>query len=158
MFTLTCLSYKDKESISPKHTHHSIKGQNISPGFRWDDPPMSAKSFAFTIIDPHPVAKNWVHWMLVNIPLRIREIAEGASGSNHLPPGSKELDNTYGESGYGGPAPPKGSGAHPYVATIYALNIDSLNVPRESSLRIFQNAIEGKVIAERSMTGYYEVK
>ena len=157
MFTLTCLSYKDKESIPAKYTHHSIKGQDISPGFRWDDPPLNAKSFAFTIIDPHPVAKNWVHWMVINIPLRIREIPEGSSGSGHMPPGCREIMNTYGESGYGGPAPPRGSGAHPYVATVYALSVDSVNLPREASLRLFQNAIEGKVIAERSMTGYYEV-
>ncbi len=158
MFTLTCLSYKDKASIPPKYTHPSIKGQNISPGFRWEDPPTNAKSFAFTIIDPHPVAKNWVHWMVINIPLRVREIPEGASDQGHMPPGSKEINNTYGESGYGGPAPPKGSGVHPYIATIYALNVDMLNLPQEASLRLFQNAIEGKVIAERSMTGYYEVK
>ena len=158
MFTLTCLSYKDKDSIPPKYTHHSIKGQNSSPGFRWEDPPVNAKSFAFTIIDPHPVAKNWVHWMVVNIPLRIREVPEGASGSGRMPPGCKEIDNTYGESGYGGPAPPKGSGAHPYIATIYALNVESINLPREASLRLFQNAIDGKVIAERNMTGYFEVK
>jgi Raf kinase inhibitor-like YbhB/YbcL family protein len=158
MFALTCLSYKDKDFIPPKYTHQRIKGQNISPGFRWEDPPVNAKSFAFTIIDPHPVAKNWVHWMVVNIPLRIREIPEGASGSGHMAPGCKEIDNTYGESGYGGPAPPRGSGAHPYVATIYALSVDMAIVPQESSLRIFQNAIDGKVIAERSMTGYFEQK
>jgi Raf kinase inhibitor-like YbhB/YbcL family protein len=158
MFTLSCLSYKDKASIPPKYTHHSIKGQNISPGFRWDDPPVSTKSFAFSIIDPHPVAKNWVHWMVVDIPLRVREVPEGASDQGHMPPGSKEITNTYGESGYGGPAPPKGSGAHPYIATIYALNVDRLALPGEASLRLFQNAIEGKVIAERSMTGYFEVK
>jgi len=75
-----------------------------------------------------------------------------------MPPGCKEITNTYGESGYGGPAPPKGTGAHPYIATIYALNVDSLSLPQEASLRLFQNAIEGKVIAERSMTGYYEQK
>jgi Raf kinase inhibitor-like YbhB/YbcL family protein len=158
MFTLTCLAYKDKDSIPPKYIHHSIKGENISPGFRWEDPPVSAKSFAFTIIDPHPVAKNWVHWMVINIPLRVREVSEGASGTGHMPPGCKEITNTYGESGYGGPAPPKGTGPHPYIATIYALNVDILTLPQEASLRLFQNAIEGKVIAERSMTGYFEQK
>ncbi len=91
MFTLACLSYKDKESIPAKYTHHSIKGQNISPGFRWNDPPLNAKSFAFTVLDPHPVAKNWVHWMVINIPLRIREIPEGSSDGGRMPPGSREI-------------------------------------------------------------------
>lgn len=158
MFTLTCLSYKDEESIPFKYVHHSIKGQNVSPGFRWVDPPINVKSFAFSIIDPHPVAKNWVHWMVINIPLRVREISEGATGGGQMPPGAIEIVNSYGESGYGGPAPPKGTGPHPYVATIYALNVDSVVLPKEASLRLFQKAIDGKIIAERSMTGYYEQK
>jgi phosphatidylethanolamine-binding protein (PEBP) family uncharacterized protein len=66
--------------------------------------------------------------------------------------------NTYNELGYGGPAPPKGSGQHPYVATLHALNVESLGLGVNTTLRQFQNAIEGKVIAEVSMTGYYERK
>lgn len=159
MFAFTCTSYGDKTSIPIQHTHRSVVGgKNISPGFTWTDPPTSTKSFALTVLDPHPVAKNWVHWFLVNIPFRERKIVEGASRTNSLPPGSKELMNSFHELGYGGPAPPPGSGQHPYVATLFALNVDSLNLGVDCSLRQFQNAIEGKVIAELEVTGYYERK
>jgi phosphatidylethanolamine-binding protein (PEBP) family uncharacterized protein len=60
--------------------------------------------------------------------------------------------------GYGGPAPPPGSGQHPYVATLYALNVDSLNLGVDCSLRQFEKAMDGKVIAEAVVTGYYERK
>jgi len=159
MFALHCTSYKDKEAIPPKYAHRSVAGgQNISPGFSWTDPPTNTKSFALSIIDPHPVAKNWVHWFLINIPFRERAIQEGASMMDMLPPGSKELLNSYGELGYGGPAPPKGSGVHPYVATLYSLNVESLTLGKETMLGQFQRTIDGKVIAEASMTGYFERK
>jgi Raf kinase inhibitor-like YbhB/YbcL family protein len=159
MFKLECQSYKDKAEIPTKHAHTSVVGgRNTSPGFQWSDPPVVTKSFAFTIVDPHLVAKNWVHWMIVNIPFNERKLVEGASRSNSLPAGAKELISSYNEIGYGGPAPPRGSGVHPYVATIYALNVDSLKLGVSTSLKQFLNAIEGKVIAEVSMTGMYERK
>ncbi len=158
MFTLTCTAYKDKESIPPRFTHHSVKGKNVSPGFAWSGGPIETKSFAFTIVDPHPVANNWVHWVVVDIPFNTREIPEGASSSDRMPKGARELMNTYGEQGYGGPAPPKGSGAHPYIATLYALTVEKIELPRLTSLRQFQNVIAGKVLEEVTLTGYFEQK
>jgi Raf kinase inhibitor-like YbhB/YbcL family protein len=157
VFTFSCLSYKDQETIPARYAHKNVVGaRNVSPGFEWTDPPINTKSFALSIIDPHPVANNWVHWLVINIPFRERKIVEGASRTNSLPPGAKELMNSFGEPGYGGPAPPKGSGKHPYAATLYALTAESLTLGVSSSLRQFQNAIEGKVIEEKSVTGYYE--
>jgi len=159
MFTFTCTSYADKSDIPTRHAHRSVVGgKNISPGFNWSDPPTSTRSFAISIIDPHPVARNWIHWFLVNIPFRERKLVEGASRTNSLPPGAKELMNSFSELGYGGPAPPTGSGQHPYVATLYALNIESLNLSVDTSLRQFEKAIDGKVIAEATITGFYEKK
>ena len=142
-----------------KYVHKNVVGgQNVSAGFSWSDLPVNTKSFAFSNIDPHPVAKNWVHWFLINIPFRERKIVEGASRTNSLPAGSKELMNSYNQVGYGGPAPPKGSGSHPYVATIYALNVESLDLGVDTTLSQFERAIEGKIIAEATMTGYFEQK
>ena len=157
MLTLLCDSYNDKESIPTQCAHRSVAGaKNISPGFSWADPPTQAKSFAFSIVDPHPVAKNWVHWLVINIPFRERRLVEGASRCEKLPVTAKELMNSFNELGYGGPAPPKGSGRHPYVATVYALNVESLNLGTDTPLSKFQRELGGKVIAEASLTGYFE--
>ena len=157
MFSLNCYSYKHEDAIPTRYAHHSVPGgKNVSPGFRWDDPPVETKSFALSIIDPHPVAKNWVHWFVTDIPFRFRALDEGASRSGKMPAGSRELMNSYNELGYGGPAPPPGSGKHPYVATLYALNIPSAGLKPATSLLQFQKTLEGKVIAEASMTGFYE--
>ena len=159
MFTLESLSYKDQQPIPTKCAHTSVVGgRNISPGFLWSDPPITTKSFALSIIDPHPVAKNWVHWFVINIPFRERKLVEGASRSKSLPNGAKELINSFDEMGYGGPAPPRGSGQHPYVATLYALNCETLKLGVSTSLKLFLNSIEGKVIAEATVTGFSERK
>lgn len=159
MLTLKCTSYQDKEQIPVKHAHASVVGgKNISPGFSWSDPPTNTKSFTLSIVDPHPVANNWVHWFAINIQFRERTLVEGASRTNSLPAGAKELMNSFNALGYGGPAPPKGSGVHPYVATLYALNVETINLGVNTTLRQFEKAIEGKAIAESSVTGFYERK
>jgi len=159
VFTLTSSSYQDQQDIPLKYAHRSVVGgKNISPAFSWSNPPLQTKSFALTVVDPHPVARNWVHWMLINMQFRERKIVEGASRTGSLPSGAKELMTSYNELGYGGPAPPKGSGKHPYVATLFALNVESLILGVHISLREFENAIEGKVIAETSLTGFFERK
>jgi Raf kinase inhibitor-like YbhB/YbcL family protein len=157
VFTLTSPSYKDKAAIPVTYAHRSVPGgHNVSPGFAWENPPLTTRSFALTIVDPHPVANNWVHWIVINIPFRERTLAEGASRSRSLPSGAKELYNSFSDLGYGGPAPPKGSGEHPYVATLYALNIASLDLSPNATLRQFLKAIEGKEIEESVLTGVFE--
>jgi len=159
MFTLTSGSYRDGGVIPLKYAHRSVPGgENISPAFVWKDPPAGTKSFALSIVDPHPVAGNWVHWFIIDIPFQERALGEGSSGTRRLPVGAKELLNTYNEMGYGGPAPPKGSGSHPYVATLYALDAGSLPLGKDTVLSLFLRTIEGKSIAEATMTGYYERK
>jgi len=54
-------------------------GKNISVPVSWKNVPAGAKSFALSIVDPHPVAQNWVHWLVINIPKEVTVIEEGAS-------------------------------------------------------------------------------
>ena len=136
------------------HAHGSVKGGgNVSPEFRWSDPPASTKSFALAIVDPHPVACHWVHWLVVDIPFRDRALPKGSSRSSLLPAGVRELINSFGERGYGGPAPPAGSGEHPYVATLYALSVERLSVGADVPLSKFLREIDGRVVEEASVRG-----
>ena len=106
------------------------------------------------MVDPHPVAQNWVHGLVINIPSNVISLEERASGKK-MPLGSLELKNSFGDTGYGGPQPPKGTGDHPYVVTIYALNVEKLDLGVNTSLSVFRKAIEGKVIGSASITGKY---
>jgi hypothetical protein len=153
---ITSSAFQEDRSIPTKYAYHGVEGgRNISLPFSWTQIPPGTKSFALSIVDPHPVAKYWVHWFVVNIPNYATEIAEGASGKL-MPKGSKELLNTYGTPGYGGPEPPKGSGAHPYVVTLYAMNVESIDLPEKTTLAEFDKALFGKAIATAIITGMYE--
>ncbi len=149
-------AFQDGKYIPTKYAHQGAVGEkNISIPLTWTGVPDETKSFAISIIDPHPVARNWIHWFAINIPKNVTSLSEGASGKK-MPPGSKELYNSYGELGYGGPQPPKGSGPHPYVISVYALNVENLDLTSNTSLVAFEKTLEGKVIALAKITGFYE--
>ena len=147
-------AFKDGEKIPMPYVMPGAGGKNISISLTWKNAPAGTKSFCLSIVDPHPVAQNWVHWLVIQIPPQVTSIEEGAS-KKKMPPGSVELKNSFGEVGYGGPQPPKGTGDHPYVVTLYALDVEKLDLGASSSLSTFKKAIEGKLISSASITGKY---
>ncbi|HEY5541284.1 MAG TPA: YbhB/YbcL family Raf kinase inhibitor-like protein [Coriobacteriia bacterium] len=130
-------------------------GRNVSIPYSWGVAPQGTRSFALTLVDTEPSARDWVHWMIVDIPPGTTGISEGASGTTAMPTGAVELRNTFGIIGYGGPQPPAGSGAHPYVATAYALDVASLRLPAGASLLQLRQAVAGHVLASGTCTGYF---
>jgi len=147
-------AFEDGEKIPSQYVMPGAGGKNFSIPLAWKNVPAGTKSFALLIVDPHPVAQNWVHWLVIDIPANVSSIDEGASRKK-MPSGSTELKNSFGDIGYGGPQPPKGTGDHPYVVTLYALNVDKLRLDTTPSLSTFKKAIEGKVIGTASITGKY---
>jgi len=147
-------AFKDKGKIPILYVMPGAGGKNISIPLGWKNAPAGTKSFALSIVDPHPVAQNWVHWLVINIPKEATSLDEGASRKK-MPLGSAELKNSFGEMGYGGPQPPKGTGDHPYVVTLYALTVEKLELGANTSLSAFKKGIEGKVIESASITGMY---
>ena len=151
---VTSSAFKDKEKIPIQYVMPGAGGKNISIPISWKNVPEGTRSFALSIVDPHPVAQNWVHWIVINIPKEVTAIEEGASGKK-MPKGSVELKNSFGGVGYGGPQPPPGTGDHPYVVTVYALRVDKLDLGVNTTLGTFKKAIGGKVIESASVTGLY---
>jgi Raf kinase inhibitor-like YbhB/YbcL family protein len=155
-FKLTSSAFDNGKPIPTKYASVYVSGgKNISLPLSWTGTPNETKSFALTVVDLHPIANNWVHWAVINIPGTVVSLPEGAS-RKHLPSGSKELYNSFGDLGYGGPGPPKGSGPHKYEITIFALNVDTLDLTLNASLNAFTKAIEGKVIGSAKVAGLYE--
>lgn len=147
-------AFRDGGRIPDQYVMPGAGGKNVSLPLEWSNPPEGVKSFAISIVDPHPVANNWVHWIVVNIPAGESSLAEAASGRK-MPKGAVELKNSFGAIGYGGPQPPKGTGEHPYVVTVYALNVEKLDIPVSSNLKTFLGELKGKVIASAELTGMY---
>ena len=130
-------------------------GENISIGARWQLLP-AAQSYALLFDDRAPVARNWVHWVVVDIPNTVSEIPQGASRTDKMPVGSRELVTSWGRTGYDGPQPPVSSGSHEYVATLYALDVAKLSVPENPSRKEFLNAVEGHALAQESWGGTFQ--
>jgi len=156
-FKITSSAFEDGKVIPTKYANVGVTGgKNLSIPLSWENSPKETKSFALAIVDLHPIANNWVHWLVINIPSSATQIDESASTTTKMPKGSVELNNTFGTLGYGGPQPPKGSGPHKYEVLIYALNVEKLELDRYSTLIAFKKTIEGKIIATAKIVGIYE--
>ena len=151
---LTSPAFADGGKIPQVYVMPGAGGRNLSLPLSWSAPPAGTRSFALSLVDPHPVARNWVHWLVINLPAEAASLPEGASGRN-MPPGAVELQNSWGKPGYGGPQPPPGTGDHPYVATLYALSVPKLELKPDAGLAAFNRALEGKVLGKAVVTGYY---
>jgi Raf kinase inhibitor-like YbhB/YbcL family protein len=147
-------AFNSGEKIPIQYVMAGAGGKNISVPLSWKGVPSGTKSFALSVVDPHPVAQNWVHWFVINIPAHVASLEEGAS-RKRMPSGSIELKNSWGDIGYGGPEPPKGTGDHPYVFTLYALSVDKLNLEMNTSLSAFKKGLEGKILGSATLTGKY---
>ena len=153
---LSSTAFQDNKPLPSRFAYHGVTGGvNASPPLRWSDPPQATASFALTVIDLHPVARQWVHWIVAHLPPDAMALEEGASLAR-LPKGALELMNSFGEPGYGGPMPPKGSGRHDYLFTLYALSTNQLNLSLNSSLSAFLKSIEQSILARATLTGTYE--
>ena len=142
--------------LSAKYATRSVVGgQNLSIPHEWRDAPSGTRSFALMLVDTAPVAHDWVHWAVVNIPAPVTGLPEGVSGSADMPAGATELDNTFGRLGYGGPQPPPGTGAHPYTATLFALDVDHVDAPDSITAARLQQLLAPHVLAQATCTGYF---
>ncbi len=154
---ITSRSFEDGGSMPAKHAMKEAPGgANVSPHLLINDIPAAAKSIAVAMVDRHPMARNWVHWLAVNIPPSAAEIEEGSSGT--MPGGALELENTFGFKGYGGPRPPRGSGVHHYEITAYCLSETIAPEMTRPSEKEFIGMVQGKVLAKAKITAGFEIK
>jgi Raf kinase inhibitor-like YbhB/YbcL family protein len=156
-FALSSAAFGDGKAIPTRHATKGVAGgQNVSPPLSWANLPEGTSSLAVACIDRHPIANNWVHWLVINIPASVKVLPEGASRTTMLPTGAKELENTFGTTGWEGPLPPRGSGTHQYEFLLYALTVENLKLPVNTNLASFNKGIEGKVLATAKVVGTYE--
>lgn len=138
-------------------------GKDISPPLKWSDPPEGTKEFALICDDPdapsprRPAPEPWVHWVIYGIPAEVRELPAGIPAKERLdvPKGAVQGKNSWGTIGYRGPAPPRGSGRHRYVFTLYALDKPLELAPGATKAQLLK-AMEGHVLATAQWIGTYE--
>ncbi len=155
-FKLYSPTFQNNGKIPVKYCDFGIKGgQNISIPIKWENVPHNTQSLFLVIVDPHPVARNWIHWIIKDIPIDTFEIVENASNTKTLPQKAIELKGTQGDNFYHGPQPPKGTGSHPYEIHLYALNTNDFTISDQPNWQEIQNTLSPITIKESVLIGYY---
>jgi Raf kinase inhibitor-like YbhB/YbcL family protein len=199
---LTSQSFRDEAAIPEEFAFAAIAGKghvtlsdNRNPPLAWTDVPERTESFVLIVHDPDVPSKgedvnkegrevpadlprvDFYHWILVDIPADVREIAAGSQSNGVTPHGKRgpaapggmrhginsytqwfasdpEMEGDY--FGYDGPCPPwNDSIVHHYVFSLYALDVDAAAVDGELTPENVRAAIEGHVLAEATLTGTY---
>lgn len=129
---------------------------NTSPHLSWSGAPEGTKSYAVTCYDPDaPTGSGFWHWTVANLPAEVTELETGASSAG-LPAGAVEGRTDYGPAGFGGAAPPPGHGPHRYVFTVFAVDVEKLDVTPDNSGAVFGFNLHFHTLAKATITATYE--
>jgi Raf kinase inhibitor-like YbhB/YbcL family protein len=149
-------AFEDGDTMPARFATVNVTGgTGVSVPLEWEGVPAGTRSFVVAIIDTHPVAHGWVHWLVTGVPADVRGLPEGGSRTFAMPAGAVEHTNTGGRPGYSGPQPPVGSGMHDYVTTVYALDVADLGADPDASWEDVHAAMSGHVLAHASYTGRF---
>lgn len=160
-------------------------GGNRNPHLAWADVPAGTLSFALICVDDdvpsvfddanqpgrriaHDLPRrDFIHWVMVDIPAAVREIAAGSCSDGVVangkrqppgPDGSRQGVNDYGAGhhGYDGPCPPwNDERLHHYHFRLYALDLAALAVGEHFGAADALRAMQGHVLAMAELTGIY---
>jgi Raf kinase inhibitor-like YbhB/YbcL family protein len=128
---------------------HTADGDDVSPPLRWSGAPEGTRAFAVVVHDPDaPLVDGFTHWVAYGISAS----AEGLDEGEQAP---RSGTNSFGRTGYAGPAPPAGHGPHHYYFWVYALD-DDLDLEPGLDRRDLLARIEDHVIEQARTIGTYE--
>jgi len=165
---------------------------NRNPHLAWAEVPEGTQSFALFCVDIDvPIdftrfnqagqviaadvpRQDFVHWVMVDMPGDLRELAAGScadgtpKGGKANPPGplgARQGSNDYtgfmkdGDyCGYDGPCPPWNDlRVHHYHFRLYALSVARLSVPERFGLVDAQAAMRGCILAQAELVGTYSL-
>ena len=141
MFRLHSPAFDDGQEMAQKY---GKKAENVSPPLDWEGAPEGTRSFALSFVDLHPIARDYVHWLVTEISPQLSSLPEGAASK---PSGWTEIEP------YVGPFPP--SGTHDYQFTLYALANDRLGLEPGAALEAFRRAAAQRALATATLIGKF---
>ena len=140
--------FKEGEMIPRANT---CDGPDVSPDLSWDGVPQGTKSLALICDDPD-APRNWVHWVLFNIPPDETQLPAEIPADAVLNNNARHGKNDFGRLGYGGPCPP--SGTHRYYFKLYALDTE-LGLDSGATRTQVEEAMQGHILTEGRLMGRY---
>jgi Raf kinase inhibitor-like YbhB/YbcL family protein len=157
-FEVTSTDIRDGEELPPAQRSgiFGAGGSDTSPQLSWRGFPEATRSFCVTMYDPDaPTASGFWHWAVVNLPATVTELPSGAGAADGsaLPQGAFQLKTDGGVAGFLGAAPPPGHGPHHYHVVVHAVDVESLDVPKDATpallgFNLFQHTLgRGRIVA-----------
>ncbi len=170
---------------------------NRNPHLAWEDAPVGTRSFALLCVDPDvptvaemvgkegvliPVEQprtEFIHWVMVDIPATVHDIAAGACSDGMVAHGKQVPDGPDGARqglndytgwfandpdmagdwyGYDGPFPPPNDlRMHRYFFRVFALDLERLPLPDRFTASDALAAMHGHVLAEAATYATYSL-
>ena len=154
-FTAVSPTLKNNETLPMEQVYRGFgcEGGNKAPQMSWANVPVNTKSYAIICHDPDaPRPTGWYHWLMVNIPQNV------TSYKGEVPSGAIETMTDFNTTGYGGACPPVGHGVHRYNFTVYALDVEKLDVSAKDKPTEVEKLVKSHAIAKTTITGLFERK
>jgi Raf kinase inhibitor-like YbhB/YbcL family protein len=131
---------------------YTCDGANVSPPLQWRVPPTGTQSLVVIVDDPDAPLKTFVHWVLYDLPAEVQELPESIPPQATLAKGGTHGKNDFGQLGYGGPCPPRGT--HRYFFKVYALDRE-LGLAAGATKAQIEAAMNGHILAAGELIGRY---
>jgi len=158
-FELTSPSFVDGAALTIRNAGNAkdnpnCVGDNISPALNWKNVPPGTRSFALTVYDHEGRSGlGVVHWVAYGIPASVTGF-----GENEVSAPSARFVGGKGTSGsavYAGPCPPAGSGAHHYIFTLIATDLEPGALPAGLSRAELLDRLAGHARGATSLVGLF---
>jgi Raf kinase inhibitor-like YbhB/YbcL family protein len=154
-FQLTSPTFRNNGPLPPElaYDKHGCTGLNRSPALAWNGTPQGTQSLALIMFDPDAAkGRGWTHWVAYGMAPTMTSLPAGLAPTATGIVGGK---NSFGDTGYDGPCPPRGDPPHHYVFTIYALDLApnalSAGLDRDGLLQ----AMKGHTLGTAELTGLF---
>jgi len=158
-FALTSSSFKEGAMMDRKYagnlaSNPNCIGQNVSPELKWTGTPAAGKSLAIVVSDWEGAGGFGSHHLVAyNIAPNVTEFAEGELGKPSTKfTGGKESAGT---AVYRGPCPPAGIGAHHYLFTVIATDIEPGSLPAGLSRDELWEKLKGHTKGAAGLVGLF---
>lgn len=164
LFSVASTDIKNEERLGLEQMSGAFGvegGKDLSPELTWSGSPKGTKSYAVSMFDADaPTPSGFWHWMVVNIPATITKLDSGAGkpDGKSLPKGSWQIPNDARMAQYVGAAPPKGQGKHRYFLVVTALDVEALDVPRDTTPAFANFSMLGHILGRAMLVVTAEQK
>ncbi|NEE03226.1 YbhB/YbcL family Raf kinase inhibitor-like protein [Phytoactinopolyspora halotolerans] len=138
-------SFSDHTFIPGRHSWHDA---NEPPELEWEGVPDGAAELLLLCEDPDAPGQPFLHWLVTGLDPGVTRLPDGEHNG-------VEWRNGFGETGWGGPAPPVGDEAHRYFFRVFALS-GSPGLPAEPAVADVHRAADGITVASGTLVGLFQ--